>query len=133
MNYDASGAEIASLRDYCLSIGLVEGADFHITGYPAPLSSEHVELRRDSHGCRVSYVDMGRRRTLAEGATPASVRDVFIDECTWLAAGRGRGPRAGRERPIVVWGAGLTDEEYLKEFNRRHGITDGDDAPRDIV
>lgn len=118
---------IAEIREECLGLCLAEGIDFHVMGFPAPLSSEHVELDCGPDGCVVSYWDMGRRRVLGRGHRPTDVRAIFIEEVTWLAAGRGRGPYAGQERPIPDLRAGLTDEEYLDQFRRRYAVQERSD------
>jgi hypothetical protein len=112
---------LAELREQCLASGFVEGLDFHVDGFPTSLSSEHVELRAEPGACTVDYVDMGRHRTVATAATVDAVAAQFVEEVAWLAAGRGRGPYAGQTRPVVHWGAGLSDEEYLAEFERKYG------------
>lgn len=113
---DAS--ELAALRQECLGMGFIEGMDFHIEGFPTPLSSEHIELLVEDDGFEVRYSDMGRHRLVAKASTVAGIKDVFVEQVTELAAGRDRGPRAGQTREVRSWRDTMSDDELVAKYLR---------------
>lgn len=110
--------ELASLRQECLALGFIEGMDFHIEGFPVPLSSEHIELFVEEDGFETRYSDMGRHRLVARAATVSEIREVFLEQVTELAAGRDRGPRAGQAREVPNWRDTMTDDELVARYLR---------------
>lgn len=114
-----AGHAARELYDECLARGFVSGVDFFIEGSHAPLSSELIVLVKAPSGWQALSSDMGRESVIAEGATIESVRDVFLEEVAWLAAGRRRGPYAGRSRSETV--PPLSYDEAVAAFERDFG------------
>ncbi|RMI03714.1 hypothetical protein [Cellulomonas triticagri] len=85
---DVPDDPLARIRHACLALGLHEGSEFSVEGFPTALSSEHVDLRRSGRWYEVVYSDMGRDRVIARLATPQDAHDVFLTEVADLATGR---------------------------------------------
>jgi hypothetical protein len=86
------------------------------------LSGEHVEHIVEEDGFATRYRDMGSHRLVARAATASEIRDAFLEQLTWLAAGHERGRRAGQVREGPSWCDTMTDDEvvvrYLREPRR---------------
>jgi hypothetical protein len=93
----------AAIRSRCLALGLVEGMEFAVDGFPTSLSSEHIDLRRQGPLFEVVYSDMGRDSVIARLATVDDAGDVFVHEVARLARGRGGGPLVDVDPVRVRW------------------------------
>ncbi|HYQ73718.1 hypothetical protein, partial [Cellulomonas sp.] len=72
-------AALASIREAALDLGFGEGDVFAVEGFPARLSSEHVDLRLRGTLFEVRYSDLGRERVLARLARVEDARRAFLE------------------------------------------------------
>lgn len=112
----------AAIRSRCLQLGLLEGSEFVVEGFPTSLGSEHLRLRRACRTIEVVHSDLGRRSVVARLATFDYARDVFVHEVAVLARGRGHGPLVDVRPVRVRWPEELEvqrAERVLREEQQR--------------
>jgi hypothetical protein len=117
----AAGPELRAIAQEAESLGYVNGVDFYVEGVPASFSSELILLVQGGTRYEVRYRDMGKERVVAASTDLAVVRDAFLDEVAWLAAGRGRGPYVGRPSRAEQIAAQSSMDEAAARFYRRTG------------
>jgi len=119
--HPAPSAEFLALRAECEALGYLWGMDFFIWYIPAALSSEYIMLGLVDEDYAVTYSDMGHDTLLFRSADFAPARERFLEELTWLAAGRNRGPNAGRKSPWKIAAEKRTTAEGSASFYHEYG------------
>lgn len=102
-------------------LGLIDGVDVAIAYVTPQIGSECVLFNGTPRGFLVLYQDMGDTHTLYGSADFDAAARVFLEEGSWLAAGRGRGPYAGRRRPAGTegWSLDQVVAAYEQRTSRR--------------
>jgi hypothetical protein len=105
-------AALASIRAAALDLGFGEGDVFAVEGFPASLSSEHVDLRLRGTLFEIRYSDLGRESVLARLARVEDARRAFLEAVGREAEYRGydvppellrpRRPRADAAAATIV-------------------------------